>query len=67
MCKFLSKSGGVPFQSLGDLTWNDPLVKASICRACTFCHQIHAVKTEEVAKKLRQLNCCYLCWTLWMI
>ena len=27
MCKFSSKSGGgggVPFQSLGDLTWNDP-------------------------------------------
>ena len=23
MCKFLSKSGGVPFQPLGDLTWND--------------------------------------------
>ena len=43
------------------------IVKASICRACTFCHQIHAVKTEEVAKKLRQLNCCYLYWTLWMI
>ena len=27
MCKFSSKSGGVPFQPLGDLTWNDPLVK----------------------------------------
>ena len=26
MCKFSSKSGGVPFQPLGDLTWNDPLV-----------------------------------------
>ena len=27
MCKFTSKSGGggVPFQPLGDLTWNDPL------------------------------------------
>ena len=25
MCKFSSKSGGVPFQPLGDLTWNDPL------------------------------------------
>ena len=24
MCKFSSKSGGVPFQPLGDLTWNDP-------------------------------------------
>ena len=24
MCKFLSKSGGVPFQPLGDLTRNDP-------------------------------------------
>ena len=25
MCKFSSKSGGVvPFQALGDLTWNDP-------------------------------------------
>ena len=23
MCKFSSKSGGVPFQPLGDLTWND--------------------------------------------
>ena len=22
MCKFSSKSGGVPFQPLGDLTWN---------------------------------------------
>ena len=27
MCKFLSKSGEVPFQPLGDLTWNDPIVK----------------------------------------
>ena len=26
MCKFSSKSGGVPFQPLGDLTWNDPIV-----------------------------------------
>ena len=26
MCKFSSKSGGVPFQPLGDLTWNDPHV-----------------------------------------
>ena len=26
MCKFSSKSGGVPFQPLGDLTWNDPTV-----------------------------------------
>ena len=26
MCKFSSKSGGVPFQPLGDLTWNDPSV-----------------------------------------
>ena len=32
MCKFSSKSGGVPFQPLGDLTWNDPLpVKRSFC------------------------------------
>ena len=28
MCKFSSKSGGVPFQPLGDLTWNDPTVYA---------------------------------------
>ena len=27
MCKFSSKSGGVPFQPLGDLTWNDPWVE----------------------------------------
>ena len=27
MCKFLSKSGGVPFQPLGDLTRNDPNIK----------------------------------------
>ena len=26
MYKFLSKSEGVPFQALGDLTWNDPTV-----------------------------------------
>ena len=26
MCKFSSKSGGVPFQPLGDLTWNDPIL-----------------------------------------
>ena len=26
MCKFSSKSGGVPFQPLGHLTWNDPIV-----------------------------------------
>ena len=26
MCKFSSKSGGVPFQPLGDLTWNDPVL-----------------------------------------
>ena len=25
MCKFSSKSGGVPFQPLSDLTWNDPM------------------------------------------
>ena len=24
MCQILSKSEGVPFQLLGDLTWNDP-------------------------------------------
>ena len=28
MCKFSSKSGGVPFQPLGDLTWNDPKHRA---------------------------------------
>ena len=27
MCKFSSKSGGVPFQPLGDLTWNDPITE----------------------------------------
>ena len=27
MCKLSSKSGGVPFQPLGDLTWIDPLAK----------------------------------------
>ena len=26
MCIFSSKSEGVPFQPLGDLTWNDPKV-----------------------------------------
>ena len=30
MCKFSSKSGGVPFQPLGDLTWNDPIVDTYI-------------------------------------
>ena len=30
MCKFSSKSGGVPFQPLGDLTWNDPSSKCII-------------------------------------
>ena len=29
MCKFSSKSGGVPFQPLGDLTWNDPILNHS--------------------------------------
>ena len=29
MCKFSSKSGGVPFQPLGDLTWNDPAYSCS--------------------------------------
>ena len=29
MCKFSSKSGGVPFQPLGDLTWNDPYVRTA--------------------------------------
>ena len=29
MCKFSSKSGGVPFQPLGDLTWNDPLCNSN--------------------------------------
>ena len=36
MCKFSSKSGGVPFQPLGDLTWNDPsviLIKRRLARA----------------------------------
>ena len=30
MCKFSSKSGGVPFQPLGDLTWNDPQIIPTI-------------------------------------
>ena len=30
MCKFSSKSGGVPFQPLGDLTWNDPIIGSEI-------------------------------------
>ena len=30
MCKFSSKSGGVPFQPLGDLTWNDPITIAVV-------------------------------------
>ena len=30
MCKFSSKSGGVPFQPLGDLTWNDPILEGTI-------------------------------------
>ena len=29
MCKFSSKSAGVPFQPLGDLTWNDPCLSAT--------------------------------------
>ena len=29
MCKFSSKFGGVPFQPLGDLTWNDPSIGLS--------------------------------------
>ena len=44
MCKFSSKSGGVPFQPLGDLTWNDP--------SCMYCdhtfpfrHDIHTNDT----------------------
>ena len=28
--KFWSKSEGVPFQALGDLTWNDPVMKNKI-------------------------------------
>ena len=34
MCKFSSKSGGVPFQPLGDLTWNDP----QMLENCYVCH-----------------------------
>ena len=29
MCKFSSKSEGVPFQPLGDLTWNDPIARSN--------------------------------------
>ena len=34
MCNFLSKSGGVPFQPLGDLTRSDPACNAFKCSFC---------------------------------
>ena len=40
MCKFSSKSGGVPFQPLGDLTWNDPkpIIGTGLLRALATQH-----------------------------
>ena len=46
MCKFSSKSGGVPFQPLGDLTWNDPSVKS--CNVCTFIAFRKKTKNKKV-------------------
>ena len=42
MCKFSSKSGGVPFQPLGDLTWNDPT-------------QFKSVFTKKTSSKIPEL------------
>ena len=38
MCKFSSKSGGVPFQPLGDLTWNDPRDPSGQDHKSSICH-----------------------------
>ena len=46
MCKFSSKSGGVPFQPLGDLTWNDPQARTRIDCKILGCHYLtrHALE-----------------------
>ena len=40
MCKFSSKSGGVPFQPLGDLTWNDPNGSCKLCNLRFFANKL---------------------------
>ena len=47
MCKFLSKSGGGPFQILffgGDLTWNDPTVNTHL--SFPFTHLIFKISLQ---------------------
>ena len=44
MCKFSSKFGGVPFQPLGDLTWNDPAMKVVT--------HIYLIKKQFVLQKI---------------
>ena len=52
MCKFSSKSGGVPFQPLGDLTWNDPTVKHYHFTLITLINLFNAMP-----KQIRDLSC----------
>ena len=62
MCKFSSKSGGVPFQPLGDLTWNDP--KANITCSCAvplYIISLHILALFWVVFDFRLNNCTCLC------
>ena len=59
MCKFLSKSGGgVPFQPLGDLAWNDP----KVIEKCTNFY----FGTEKLPPKFKELiNIVKKFWACW--
>ena len=48
MCKFSSKSGGVPFQPLGDLTWNDPQTKRFRCSNGLGIYMGHEIQRKKV-------------------
>ena len=52
MYNFWSKSEGVPFQALGDLTWNDPASSTLLCATCS------PVKAPEVALEGQHADMC---------
>ena len=54
MCKFSSKSGGVPFQPLGDLTWNDP--STSMICAINMTKHYMCVDNDAMTKTADTIN-----------
>ena len=49
MCKFSSKSEGVPFQPLGDLTWNDPCNYSNACLTL-YCNIDKILREPQMAR-----------------